>query len=389
MKFLCGCNIIFDVVESCHFKNLIKLLRPAYKLPSKDIMNTTLLDIVHQQLIKNSSNCEKSDRILMVSQRNYTADTKYIIGVLHSKNKEKLFLKLWTLASNENDISEIIHDAVKTAKLKYNADVYAIIAGDNLCINDSDGLEHLWFFKCQATIAKKITKSLLNIPFISKVRNLLSAFNTPQLKQEIINRGGVKFELLNDDESCFFIKDILNACMKNRSIMKQILATGEFMFQKEILMTLFDSTSSSLPSSSFEEDLRKFICLYEHFCSLISKCDNPTVSIADMTEEWLKLESAIVEDVCMDEICEQIHSIVSPVLLAANFLHPVYRGRMFENNTERVTAIFEYLLEVLDSEGLDDYYAFSKGKELFEKLSQHKIVDPEKYWDYAEKNIQV
>lgn len=164
------------------------------------------------------------------------------------------------------------------------------------------------------------------------MRNLLSAFNTPQLKQEIINRGGVKFELLNDDESCFFIKDILNACMKNRPIMKQILATGEFMFQKEILMTLFDSTSSSLPSSSFEEDLRKFICLYQHFCSLISKCDNPTVSIADMTEEWLKLESAIVEDVYMDEICEQIHSIVSPVLLAANFLHPVYRGHMFENN---------------------------------------------------------
>lgn len=154
-------------------------------------------------------------------------------------------------------------------------------------------------------------------------------------------------------------------------------------------MTLFDSTSSSLPSSSFEEDLRKFICLYEHFCSLISKCDNSTVSIADMTEEWLKLESAIVEDVYMDEICEQIHSIVSPVLLAANFLHPVYRRRMFENNAECVTAIFEYLLEVLDSEGLDDYYAFSKGKGLFEKLLQHKIVDPEKYWDYAEKNIQV
>lgn len=161
MKFLCGCNIIFDVVESCHFKNLIKLLRPAYKLSSKDIMNTTLLDTVHQQLIKNSSNCEKSDRILIVSQRNYTADTKYIIGVLHSKNKEKLFLKLWTVASNENDISEIIHDAVKTAKLKYNADVYAIIAGDNLCINDSDGLEHLWFFKCQATIAKKNNKIVI------------------------------------------------------------------------------------------------------------------------------------------------------------------------------------------------------------------------------------
>lgn len=39
----------------------------------------------------------------------------------------------------------------------------------------------------------------------------------------------------------------------------------------------------------------------------------------------------------------------------------------------------------MDSEGLDDYYAFSKGKGLFEKLLQHKIVDPEKYWDYAEK----
>lgn len=221
------------------------------------------------------------------------------------------------------------------------------------------------------------------------MRNLLSAFNTPQLKQEVINRGGVKFKLLNDDESCFFIKDILNACMKNRPIMKQILATGEFRFQNEILMTLFGSTSSSFSSSSFEEGLRKIICLYEHFCSLISKCENPTASIADITEEWLKLESAIVEDVCMHEICEQIRLNVSPMLLTANFVHPMYRGHMFGNNTERVVAVFEYLLEVLDSEGLDDYYAFSKEKGLFEKLSQHKIVDPEKYWDYAEKNIQV
>ncbi|XP_077264016.1 uncharacterized protein LOC143898423 [Temnothorax americanus] len=386
MKFLCGCNITFDVVESCHFKNLIKLLKPAYKLPSKDIMNTTLLDTMYQQLTKNnSSNCEKLDKILMVSQINHTADIKHIIGVLYSKNKENLFLKLWTLAGNENDVSEIIHDAVKTAKLKYNADVYAVIAGDNLCINDN-GLD-LWFFECQATIAKKITKSLLNNPLISKVRTLLNAFNTPQLKQEIINRGGMKFELLNDNESCFFIKDILNACLKNRLIMKQIVATGEFTFQNDIIMTLFDSTSSSFSSSSFEEDLRKIICLYEHFCSLISKCENSTESIADITEEWLKIESAIVEEYrgCMDEICEQISSIMSPMLLAANFLHPVYRGHMFENNTERVTAVFEYLLGVLDSEGLDDYHAFSKGKGLFEKLSQHKIVDPEKYWDYAEK----
>lgn len=255
-------------------------------------------------------------------------------------------------------ITEIIHDAIKTAKIKYNADIFAIITDGNLHVNNNNEFNYLWFFECQTTIAKKIMKSLLNMPFILKVKNLMNAFNTPELKQEIIIRGGVKFELLMDDESCFFIKDILDTCMKNRSIMKQIVAAEEFRFQAEILVTLFDSSSFS--SSSFEEDLRKFICLYEHICSLVSKCENPTSSIADITEEWLKIEAAIVDDICMNEICEQICLIISLILLTANFLHPMYKGHLFENNAERSVAIFEYLLEVLDSEGLDDYYDFLK-----------------------------
>lgn len=35
LKFMCGCNIDFDVLNSCHFKNFINSLRPAYKIPSQ------------------------------------------------------------------------------------------------------------------------------------------------------------------------------------------------------------------------------------------------------------------------------------------------------------------------------------------------------------------
>ena len=49
-KFLYGCNISFNVVESNAFPNLIHRLRPSYKLPSHKELAGSLLDSVHTEI---------------------------------------------------------------------------------------------------------------------------------------------------------------------------------------------------------------------------------------------------------------------------------------------------------------------------------------------------
>jgi len=60
----------------------------------------------------------------------------------------------------------------------------------------------------------------------------------------------------------------------------------------------------------------------------------------------------------MTEIYKEICVILSPILLVANSLHPVYRGLTFEHNPERNVEILEYLLTILDDQKLDDFYEY-------------------------------
>ncbi|KAF0709531.1 Uncharacterized protein FWK35_00029943, partial [Aphis craccivora] len=52
-KLFFGCNIPFTVVDSMHFKNFCKALRPSYKPPSRKVLSGRLLNDVHSKLCEN------------------------------------------------------------------------------------------------------------------------------------------------------------------------------------------------------------------------------------------------------------------------------------------------------------------------------------------------
>lgn len=90
IKFLCGCNILFDVLDFTHFKEFVKLLRPAYEHLSKSTINDTLLNSVYDQLTTDPSTCEQSEGILMISSNmmSRSVDSKHIVGIIHRKSRE-------------------------------------------------------------------------------------------------------------------------------------------------------------------------------------------------------------------------------------------------------------------------------------------------------------
>jgi len=361
IKFLCGCNIPFDVLDSTHFKKFIKLLRPVYNCPSKNTINT-VLNSVYDQLTTNPSTYEQSEGILMISSNMMTQSVglKYIVGIVYRKSRENLFLKIWSIPINENDVTDIIHNAVQESKNKYKVDIYAVIADDDLYMSVNHKCNNLWFFKCQTTVTTKIINLFKNIPFISKVRSVLNGFQSSRLKEEITNRGGVEFKVVDDKASIFLVKDMCINCLKNKPIFEQILTEHVFWIPNDVVTILFNTASSSSSATSFEEELKQFIFLCEYFCSLISKCQNPCSTMCDIIEQWLQIESIVARDNNMTEIYKEICVIPSPILLVANSLHPVYRGLTFEHNPERNVEILEYLLTILDDQKLDDFYEYSK-----------------------------
>lgn len=105
----------------------------------------------------------------MMSQR---FESKHIVGLVHRKSRGNLFLKIWSIPINVNDVTQIVHDAMQISKEKYKVVIYAIIADGNLCMSTNRELNNLWFFKYQARVTMKIVNLFKTILFTSKVRNV-------------------------------------------------------------------------------------------------------------------------------------------------------------------------------------------------------------------------
>lgn len=145
-----------------------------------------------------------------------------------------MFLKIWLIPINTNDITEIVHDAVRISKEKYKVDIYAVIASDDLCVSINHEYD-FWFFKCQTIVTMKIINLFKSIPFISKVRCILNGFQTPRLKEEIKNRDGVEFKIASNEASIFSIRDMFINCLKNIFIFKQIFTERVFHISNVLL----------------------------------------------------------------------------------------------------------------------------------------------------------
>ncbi|XP_043285503.1 uncharacterized protein [Venturia canescens] len=382
IKFLCGCHIPLEVLNSTHFKNFMTLLRPAYDVPSTQDVNNNLLNSVYQEVTAHSSTSqESSDGVLMMSElMGETVDLKYVLGIVHRTPQGVFHLKIWSIPKNETDITDIVKEAIQISKEEFNVIIYAVIATDDFSISSDHDCRELWVFKCQTTIVEKMINSFKIVRFILDVRSILRAFQTPRLREEVISRGGVEIEVADDEASIVSLKDMFTNCLKNQSIFHDIVSENVFNVPENALEIL-----SSMSATSFEEELQKFIVVSEHFNYLNSECQRPSSTMCDMIERWLQMESLLSENGRLATIKNQIPTILSPTSIVANNFHPAYRGLTFANNAERNVMVLEYLLTILDDQGLDEFYEFSNKKGLFEKLEARQIKDAEIYWDFAQK----
>ena len=117
---------------------------------------------------------------------------------------------------------------------------------------------------------------------------------------------------------------------------------------------------------------------------MINKCQRDKCNIADAVEEWLLLQFPICDDEYESLLKARLKKVINPINLAANTLHPVYKGRIFSNNSKYNEMAKQFFEENLDKTLLEDLDAYLNKQGIFATLEEKHVKNPEKFWCLAE-----
>lgn len=127
------------------------------------------------------------------------------------------------------------------------------------------------------------------------------------------------------------------------------------------------------------EAVKNQIHLLDPVCVLINNCQSSAYTLADAAEHWLMLSLPERFNDCLKN---RKNMALNKYALAANELHPKYRGQYLTQEQKDVVNIF--LLESLDTDGLEDYQHFKNNTGgIFDILVKKSDIKPLTFWNFA------
>jgi hypothetical protein len=371
-KFFFGCNIPFSVADSSHFKTLMQSLRPDYPAPTMASLSTTLLETVVDE-IKGTEmgmfNVETDCVLLLEAGRD---PTDPILTTLRSTTGCITYIDSYFM-TDITDLSARYSKIVKTAaeyvQSTYNAKFYGVVAP--LPLQD----EHLIQATCTRQAANRIMGKMADKSFVAQVTQVISTFLEPKLHTKVLELGGQ--HLISAGPGMWV--DLCNA-------MKRILIN--FPVLKLIVLDFCHEVDAPIvelvEDTHFLDSLERAVVAYEPICELIELAQERDTSLADIVERWLAVPMPTARGA--NSFCDERQHVLNKYALAANFLHPGYRGRQF--TAAQVDAVEEYLITVLPNDGLNDLMAFKQADGLFGTLFAKNMTSPVTFWNFAARKYE-
>lgn len=310
-----------------------------------------------------------------------------IIGIIKA-GSNTFFIKSWSF-KDEEDYSDNYFKMVEESNVitlkKYNFPIYNVVSFINILTIDNTRDSTLtvaptckstvkWHLTCHLEAVDTLTTSIHDDVLDIKVNRLLNQLKDTNVKSEIVIRNGDKQSQLQKDvvELSYYSK--LSVCLKNLPVIRQIVGDGLEKFDQDLVMTIFDRT--------FENNLKESIFIFEFLSKFKSDSNKKHFSIADSPEERFKLKTLIKNEEYTGIIDYVLKKVITPQALTANFLHPSYKGNAFMKINEYSHMVYEFLIDELDGEGLQELELYQNSRGLFDKLFV-KMTCPEVFWSIA------
>lgn len=318
--------------------------------------------------------------MLIDGWKNETANTKNVACLLHSATGESVFLESFDLTGIKEtgeELADIIEKCLILALDKYQTRIYAVVSDNAANMMKMGRLTTIWHLTCNCHTANLLAKDLVSKSITGQVKTVLKAFHGPDIKKELLAKGGKRIMMPCETRWCTY-RDSFKNLQSNMPAMKNVLASSEHRFDDEVHRYLFDS--------NFNKNLSNSIELFDPICELINICQQNETSIADAAELWLNLPNKIPNGFESFNKCiiKRQKYALNEYLLTANYLHPIYQKNN-KMSLEQKEIVENFILNSTDigPNGLNSFIEFKEKRNLFSILFEKETLTANSFWSFA------
>ncbi|XP_055387794.1 uncharacterized protein LOC129616262 [Condylostylus longicornis] len=367
-EFIYSSNIPFDIIESFRFRRLIQILNKSYIIPKKKNLLTNILDEIHETCIYGLSGEEKDAILLLCGISTSKRDSKYILACIQTEDESRHFLNLWDADLQEDPldlINDILIECQQIAKDVYNSNFYMILSDDP----EIEIQPPIWHVVCNAPVVEYFIFEILEVEVVENMVKILRIIEK-LAKEDVFHQNCPIILPIEKNWSTF--RDTFRSYLKNYDDVQKLLKTNPDLFDSELAELIF--------SNEFHMKVHKNFKLLIDLSELITVSQKDQSTLAELAEAWLSLNLAPE----YHEILETFRTNALTVYaLAANFLHPKYKGRHL--SYVQKTLVNEFMLESLNSTGQQDLHAFKENLDIFKTLNDRNVTSAKTFWNMAEK----
>lgn len=272
-----ACQIPLKIVESRHFIDFIKALRPSYQLPKLKSLSTDMLNDLHRRYGKRISPSAGSEGVLIIKRLKEQSMYQVIVFV-QMMDKSPVYSTTKKVSRNDFYWSDVFIDSKKLAKEK-SIEVFAAIINDSITlIDDTTDFEEIWLLQCNWSFGKLMEEKLLSLDIIDKAQCLLDAFSSPELSRKLVENGGIKADTTKAAVCPNW--HLISTCLENLDAMSRMLGDRTLRLDAEVVALLRDEL--------LEEKLKYHSNLLKPIVSIVEKSQKQQTTLADIIEDWLK-----------------------------------------------------------------------------------------------------
>lgn len=327
-KFFYANNIPFNVAEHQTFLELISTLRPGYIPPSRKALSGPLLDEVVQEIEEATRSVLTGKTVTLIEDGWSNIHNDPIISTCIHSNGKAYFLNAVDCGSNKKNANyhtEIIQDAITTAKSKYNCEVKAIVT-DNAKVMEKtresleEVNENFLTYGCSSHLINLLGQEVTPDTVIKHVVKVQKFFRNHHIPAGLLReeQDSVKPQLPGDTRWNSQLHCV-ESFLRNRPYFQKIVENNENEITKDIAQLINDY--------HLYKQCKDLLIQLKPLSLGLDILQKDTATLADSCEVWSNLLKETTLEPYRELIKQRMDQALKPFHFLAYLMHPVYKGR--------------------------------------------------------------
>ncbi|XP_052130461.1 uncharacterized protein LOC113212587 [Frankliniella occidentalis] len=353
-------DIPLSAFENEHWENFFKALRPAFKVPSTYCFSTPLLNAEHERIkTKCEEKIEEATSVCILTDGWSNIRGENVVNFVVT-TPEPVFIEA-VEPGEDRETGKWIFDAIEKVIKKFDSKKVMGVCTDNASSMKlahnliSAKYPHISCYGCAAHGLNLLVKDILGKvgKFSSILKNSktivkdIKNHHVPHAifkKKQKIKFGSGKGKSLKLPGKTRWsgTTDMLKSLLENKSVLQETVIDQRVSVSKKAKTTVLDD--------DFWDAVKCGCDLLSPITDTITYLEGDSANVADVVTALAKMKTQILnaaEDFNMHDMVrveelvkKRCVFIVKPVHLAANLLHPIYRGKVLTPNQIQLAITF-------------------------------------------------